>query len=45
VSAPNATRLPLPGESSGMWEPDRAIELLWERARERRARLAEFAGD
>jgi hypothetical protein len=30
--APRATHLLLPGEMAGRWSPDRAVELLWERA-------------
>ncbi len=37
---------PRPGrwfESAGIWNPDRAVELLWEQARHRLARLAEWS--
>ena len=37
--APRATRLLLPGEMPGRWNPDQAVELLWERARASAERL------
>lgn len=37
--APRATHLLLPGEMPGRWNPDRAVELLWERARASAERL------
>lgn len=41
--APRATHLLLPGEVAGRWSPDRAVELLWERAATTTARLGEWA--
>lgn len=37
--APRATRMLLPGEMPGRWNPDQAVELLWERARASAGRL------
>jgi hypothetical protein len=37
--SPRATRLLLPGEMPGRWNPDQAVELLWERARASAERL------
>ncbi len=42
--APRSTHLVLPGEMAGRWNPDQAVELLWERARETGARLGAWAG-
>jgi hypothetical protein len=38
--APRTTHMLLPGEMAGHWNPDRAVELLWERAAQTSARLA-----
>ena len=38
--APRTTHVLLPGEMAGRWDPDRAVELLWERATQTAARLA-----
>ena len=43
LEAPRETRFPIPGEAAGRWSPDRAAELLWEHARSRVSRLAEWA--
>jgi hypothetical protein len=37
--APRATRMLLPGEMPGRWNPDQAVEILWEHARESAERL------
>lgn len=37
--APRATRMLLPGEMPGRWNPDQAVELLWQHARENAERL------
>lgn len=37
--APRTTHLLLPGEMAGRWNPDQAVELLWERARATATRL------
>ncbi len=37
--APRATHMLVPGEAAGRWDPDRAVELLWERAAQAAARL------
>jgi hypothetical protein len=39
VEPPTPTRLLFPGEQAGVWNPDQALELLWERARAGTARL------
>jgi hypothetical protein len=44
LERPRESRLPLPGEIAGRWDPDRALNLLWSHARARTARLAEWAG-
>jgi len=43
IESPRATRFLIPGEVPGRWSPDRAVDLLWEHARSRVARLAEWA--
>jgi hypothetical protein len=43
--APRATHLLLPGEMAGRWNPDQAVELLWERASATAARLGAWAAD
>jgi hypothetical protein len=43
LQTPRETRMLLPGEVAGRWDPDRALDLLWTRAREGRARLAAWA--
>ena len=43
LQAPHETRLPVPGEVAGRWQPDRALELLWERARTAAGELAGWA--
>ncbi len=40
--APRTTHLLLPGEMAGRWNPDQAVELLWERARATAARLGDW---
>ncbi len=40
--APRTTHMLLPGEMAGRWNPDRAVELLWERAAETAARLGRW---
>jgi len=42
--APRTTHMLLPGEMAGRWNPDRAVELLWERAAQTSARLAAWGG-
>ncbi|MCC6850462.1 MAG: hypothetical protein IT294_18395 [Deltaproteobacteria bacterium] len=42
--APRTTHMLLPGEMAGRWNPDQAVELLWERARRAAARLAAWGG-
>ncbi len=42
IERPRKTRM-LPGEMAGRWDPDRAIDLLWEHARTAHGRLAEWA--
>jgi hypothetical protein len=42
--APRTTHMLLPGEMAGRWNPDRAVELLWERATQTAARLAAWGG-
>jgi hypothetical protein len=37
--APRTTHMLLPGEMAGRWNPDQAVELLWERAAKASARL------
>jgi hypothetical protein len=37
--SPRATHMLLPGEMPGRWNPDQAVELLWERARTSAERL------
>ncbi len=37
--APRTTHMLLPGEMAGRWNPDQAVELLWERAGKAAARL------
>lgn len=37
--SPRATHMLLPGEMPGRWNPDQAVELLWERARASAERL------
>lgn len=37
--APRTTHMLLPGEMAGRWNPDQAVELLWERAAQAAARL------
>lgn len=37
--APRSTHLLLPGEMAGRWNPDQAVEMLWERAAKTAARL------
>jgi hypothetical protein len=41
--APRSTHLLLPGEMAGRWNPDQAVELLWERAAKAVARLGAWA--
>jgi hypothetical protein len=41
--APRTTHMLLPGEMAGRWNPDRAVELLWERAATTAARLGTWA--
>lgn len=41
--APRATHLLLAGEMAGRWNPDQAVELLWERAAKISARLGAWA--
>jgi hypothetical protein len=43
--APRSTHLLLPGEMAGRWNPDRAVELLWERARTTRGRIADWGAE
>ena len=38
--APRTTHMLLPGEMAGRWNPDRAVELLWERAASAATRLS-----
>ncbi|MCC6767171.1 MAG: hypothetical protein IT293_21180 [Deltaproteobacteria bacterium] len=42
--APRTTHMLLPGEMAGRWNPDQAVELLWERARQAAARLGAWGG-
>jgi hypothetical protein len=37
--APRATHMLLPGEAAGLWNPDQAVELLWDHAAQAAARL------
>jgi hypothetical protein len=41
--APRATHMLLPGEMAGRWNPDQAVELLWQRAAQTAARLGTWA--
>jgi hypothetical protein len=41
--APRATHMLLPGEMAGRWNPDLAVELLWQRAAVTAARLGAWA--
>jgi hypothetical protein len=43
LEAPRETRFIMPGEVAGRWDPDRALDLLWARARAGTTRLAEWA--
>ncbi|MEO6026079.1 MAG: hypothetical protein ABIR79_04350 [Candidatus Binatia bacterium] len=43
--APRATHMLLPGEMAGRWNPDQAVELLWERAAETATRLGTWGGN
>lgn len=45
IEPPRPTRLVLAGERAGQWNPDRALELLWGRARDATARLAAWAAE
>jgi hypothetical protein len=40
--APRTTHMLLPGEMAGRWNPDQAVELLWERAAKTAARLGSW---
>ncbi len=43
VEPPRETRFPVPGESSGTWNADHALELLWARAHAAETALADWA--
>ena len=43
--APRATHMLLPGEMAGRWNPDQAVEMLWERAAETAARLGTWGAN
>jgi hypothetical protein len=42
--APRTTHMLLPGEMAGRWNPDHAVELLWDRARDAGVRLGAWGG-
>ena len=43
--APRVTHMLLPGEMAGRWNPDQAVELLWEHAVQTAARLAAWGAN
>ncbi len=43
LEPPHETRMPFPGEASGRWSAERALELLWQRARAASAELATWS--
>jgi hypothetical protein len=43
--APRTTHMLVPGEMAGRWNPDQAVELLWQRAVATRVRLGAWAGE
>jgi hypothetical protein len=43
LAPPHETRVPFPGEASGRWNADRALELLWQRARAASGELATWS--
>ncbi|MBI3769519.1 MAG: hypothetical protein HY271_13655 [Deltaproteobacteria bacterium] len=43
LESPHETRMPIAGEVAGRWDPDRALELLWDRARAATAELTTWA--
>ena len=43
IVPPRETHMPIPGEVAGRWNPDRALELLWGRARQATTQLADWS--
>jgi hypothetical protein len=43
LEAPHEIRMPVPGEAAGRWNPEQALELLWDRTRAASAALAAWA--
>jgi hypothetical protein len=43
ITPPRETRMPVRGEVAGRWNPDRALELLWGRARQATGQLADWS--
>ncbi len=43
LEPPHETRMPIPGEVAGRWDPDRALEFLWDHARAATAELTTWA--
>ena len=41
--APRTTHVLLPGEAAGRWNPDQALELLWEHAQQAEGRLSKWS--